>query len=83
MTEKTVTTKWVPVIDIKISGDEGPAMNALYVQIHQALEDAGVFVEHAKPELWEEIQATGEQHLALGVLDEISPHVILSQSVTR
>ena len=81
MTEKTA--KWVPVIELQISGDDSPAMNALYVQIANALEEAGVFVEHSKQEVWDQIHASGEQHRALDMLDEISPVVRISSVVQK
>lgn len=80
---KTTTTKWVPIVEIKISGDVGSGKSALYATIAQALEDAGVFVEHAKPDDWTMLQNSGEVAGAQDTLDEISPHVILSEIVER
>lgn len=72
------TTKWVPVLELKIEGDDRPAANALYAKIVEALNDVGVIIDHKDESAWSEIQATGEQHRASDVLDEINPVVLIS-----
>lgn len=81
MTEKT--TRWVPVLELKIEGDDAPAAHALYAKIVAALDDVGVIVEHKDAAAWQVLAQEGRTDPmdADDLLDQISPVVQISCTV--
>ena len=83
MTEKT--TKWVPVLDLKIESDDAEAAHAVYVKIVAALDEAGVLVEHVDQAYWEKQGQAGATEVmdADDNLNEINPVVRIALTVLK
>ena len=81
MTEKKA--KWVPVLELKIEGDDAAAAHALYAKIVDALDSVGVIVEHKDEAAWQALRDVGSTDPmdADDLLEEISPVVQVSCKV--